>query len=137
MNFSGIYERKMDTKGRIIIPTQFGLNPDNGLYLLRKENNLFRYIIQDNVVKKNESVQNPLNYQFSLEDTLKKIKNSGTITNINYDLPRKGTIRINLGIENYHLINKENNNIILCGLTNSIMVYLGNQEKFNEELNKY
>lgn len=135
MNFKGLYERKIDEKGRIILPSKFEIDQDKGLYLLKKEDNLFRYILQGDQFDEQIKFIHPLNPKFSLEDTLKIINNKGIIKPLKFR-PVNSSLRINLGIENYKLVNQKERNITLYGADSFILIYLGNLKSYNQELQK-
>ena len=121
MNFKGLYERKIDEKGRIILPSKFEIDQDKGLYLLKKEDNLFRYILQGDQFDEQIKFIHPLNPKFSLEDTLKIINNRGVISHLKFK-PVNSSLRINLGMENYKLVNQKERSITLYGANSFIFI---------------
>lgn len=135
MNFKGLYERKIDEKGRFILPSKLKIDQGKGLYLLKKENNLFRYILQGDQFDEQIKFTHPLNTNFSLEDTLKMINNRGVISHLKFK-PVNSSLRISLGMENYKLVDQNERNITLYGANSFILVYLGNLESYNQELQK-
>ena len=96
---------------------------------------MFRYILQGDQFDEQIKFTHPLNTNFSLEDTLKMINNKGVISHLKFK-PVNSSLRINLGMGNYKLVNQKERSITLYGANNFILVYLGNLKSYNQELQK-